>query len=143
MFSDFDEPVHLRRAQPKRQNLWRQPAAGSGYPKAHRRLPGDGRLRFCRAISGATRQLRSHTATPAALLASLALLWLCAHAEAKPLPATTTPIQHLIVVVGENLNFDNLFGVYEPKSGIAIDNILSEEIVNRDGSPGPNFARAA
>jgi len=78
-----------------------------------------------------------------ALLASLALLCLCARAEAKPLPATTTPIQHLIVVVGENLSFDNLFGVYEPKSGIAVHNILSEEIVNRDGSPGPNFARAA
>lgn len=31
--------------------------------------------------------------------------------------ATQTPIEHLIVVVGENLRVDNLFGVYEPRSG--------------------------
>jgi len=58
-------------------------------------------------------------------------------------PATTTPIEHLIVVVGENLSFDNLFGTYQPKSGAAVHNLLSEGIVNADGSPGPHFAKAA
>jgi phospholipase C len=64
-------------------------------------------------------------------------------AGAQTPPATTTPIQHLIVVVGENLSFDNLFGIYEPRSGAAVHNLLSEGIANRDGSPGPNFAKAA
>ena len=63
-----------------------------------------------------------------------------ANAQAPP---TTTPIKHLIVIVGENLSFDHLFGVYEAKSGAAVHNLLSEGIVNRDGSPGPSFAKAA
>ena len=58
-------------------------------------------------------------------------------------PRTTTPIEHLIVVVGENLSFDNLFGTYRPNSGAAVHNLLSEGIVNPDGSPGPNFVKAA
>ena len=40
-------------------------------------------------------------------------------------PTTTTPIEHLIVVVGENLSFDNLFGTYQPKSGAAVRNLLA------------------
>lgn len=57
--------------------------------------------------------------------------------------ATTTPIKHVIIVVGENHTFDNLFGTYQPLPGQTIDNLLSKGIVNADGSPGPNFARAA
>jgi hypothetical protein len=57
-------------------------------------------------------------------------------------PATTTPIEHLIVVVVENLSLDNLFGIYEPRSGAAVHNLLSERIANADGSPGPDFAKA-
>ena len=56
--------------------------------------------------------------------------------------ATTTPIKHVIIVVGENHTFDNLFGAYAPKAGQQIDNLLSKGIVNADGSPGPNFALA-
>ena len=52
----------------------------------------------------------------AALLAALALTALRAPAGAEP-PRTATPIEHLIVVVGENLSFDNLFGTYGPGSG--------------------------
>ena len=55
----------------------------------------------------------------------------------------TTPIEHLIVLVGENRTFDNLYGVYKPKRGQTISNLLSKGIVNRDGSPGPNFKDAA
>jgi len=36
-----------------------------------------------------------------------------AQAPATPRP-TTTPIEHLIVVVGENLTFDNIFATYRP-----------------------------
>lgn len=56
---------------------------------------------------------------------------------------TSTPIEHLIVVVGENHTFDNLFGTYQPRPGQTIDNLLSKQIVNADGSPGPHFHRAA
>jgi phospholipase C len=57
-------------------------------------------------------------------------------------PATNTPVKHLIIVVGENISFDNLFGTWEPKSGAKVHNLLSEGIVNRDGSPGTQFAKA-
>jgi acid phosphatase len=70
---------------------------------------------------------------------ALLTLLVAAPAQAQ----TTTPIQHLIVVIGENLSFDNLFGTYQPKSGGRVHNLLSQGIVNPDGSPGPNFAQAA
>src|SRR5215470_11204977 len=57
--------------------------------------------------------------------------------------APTTPIEHLIVVVGENLSFDNLFGTYRPPAGQTVDNLLSKGIVDAEGAPGPNFAKAA
>jgi acid phosphatase len=56
--------------------------------------------------------------------------------------ATATPIQHVIIVVGENHTFDNLFGTYKPKAGQKIDNLLSKGIVREDGSPGLKFDRA-
>jgi phospholipase C len=55
----------------------------------------------------------------------------------------TTPISHLIVIVGENRSFDNVFGVYSPGAGQSVANLLSRGIVNANGSPGPNFALAA
>jgi phospholipase C len=57
-------------------------------------------------------------------------------------PATTTPIEHLIVIVGENQTFDSLYGTYAPASGAPVLNLLSQGIVLADGSPGANFARA-
>ncbi|HWI28468.1 MAG TPA: alkaline phosphatase family protein [Stellaceae bacterium] len=62
---------------------------------------------------------------------------------AAPEAATTTPIRHLIVVIGENLSFDNVFATFVPPPGQTVDNLLSKGIVKRDGSPGPNFALAA
>ncbi|HEY0477565.1 MAG TPA: alkaline phosphatase family protein [Kofleriaceae bacterium] len=58
-------------------------------------------------------------------------------------PGTRTPIQHAIIVIGENHSFDNLFGTYQPRRGQRVDNLLSKGIVRADGSPGPHFARAA
>jgi phospholipase C len=57
-------------------------------------------------------------------------------------PDTTSPIQHVIVVIGENHSFDNVFGTYPPGPGQSIDNLLSKGIVNADGSPGPNVGLA-
>ncbi|WP_315730155.1 MULTISPECIES: alkaline phosphatase family protein [unclassified Bradyrhizobium] len=56
--------------------------------------------------------------------------------------STTTPIEHVIIIVGENHTFDNLFGTYKPKAGQTIDNLLSKGIVNEDGTPGPHFKKA-
>jgi acid phosphatase len=56
--------------------------------------------------------------------------------------ATATPIRHLIVIVGENHSFDNLFGVYQPQPGRRVRNLLSEGIVKADGTAGPNYKRA-
>ncbi len=53
-----------------------------------------------------------------------------------------TPIEHVIIIVGENHTFDNLFGTYKPKAGQTIDNLLSKGVVNADGTPGPHFAKA-
>jgi phospholipase C len=49
---------------------------------------------------------------------------------------TTTPIKHVILVIGENRTFDHLFGTYKPKGGQTISNLLSKKIVNVDGQPG-------
>jgi acid phosphatase len=55
---------------------------------------------------------------------------------------TTTPIRHLIVVVGENVSFDTLFATYTPAPGQSVRNLLSEGIVTADGNPGPRYADA-
>jgi acid phosphatase len=69
-------------------------------------------------------------------------LWLVSVPTAAAAPATETPIEHLIVVVGENISFDCLFATYEPPPGNTIANLLSREIVNREGQPGLRFAEA-
>jgi phospholipase C len=56
---------------------------------------------------------------------------------------TSTPIKHVIVIIGENRSFDHVFATYVPsKKGETINNLLSEGIVNADGTPGPNFKKA-
>jgi acid phosphatase len=54
-----------------------------------------------------------------------------------------TPIKHVIVVIGENHTFDNVFATYTPSFGQHIENLLSEGIVTASGSPGPHFSKAA
>src|SRR5437879_3591784 len=55
---------------------------------------------------------------------------------------TATPIKHVIVIVGENRSFDHLFATYVPKPGETVNNLLSEGIVNADGTPGANYSQA-
>ena len=56
---------------------------------------------------------------------------------------TATPIKHVIIIVGENRSFDHLFATYVPKhENEKVRNLLSEGIINADGSPGANFAMA-
>ena len=57
---------------------------------------------------------------------------------------TTTPIKHVIVIIGENRTFDHLFATYQPvNKGETVLNLLSEGVVNADGTPGPNYSSVA
>ena len=56
---------------------------------------------------------------------------------------TKTPIEHLIVIVGENHTFDNVYGTYKPKNGQKVSNLLSKNIIKPDGTPGTKFALSA
>src|SRR6516164_8025606 len=54
-----------------------------------------------------------------------------------------TPIKHLIVVIGENRGFDNVFATYvppDPKQSVW--NLLSLGIIDKTGAPGFNAAKA-
>ena len=56
---------------------------------------------------------------------------------------TESPIKHVIVLIGENRTFDHVFATYVPKSKDSVSNLLSKGIINPDGTPGPNFSKAA
>src|SRR5271163_4581206 len=59
---------------------------------------------------------------------------------------TTSPIKHLIVIIGENRSFDHVFATYVPKPGETVDNLLSKGIIKLDSHKnavrGPNFDKA-
>lgn len=55
---------------------------------------------------------------------------------------TRTPIKHVMLIIGENRTFDHVFGTFQANPGQTVFNLLSEGIVNADGSPGPNFAKS-
>ncbi len=66
-----------------------------------------------------------------------------APAEAQHLSSTRTPIKHLIVVIGENRSFDNVFATYVPSNPRqSVWNLLSQGIVDKTGAPGLNAAKA-
>jgi len=71
------------------------------------------------------------------VIALAGILSAAAHAAAP-----RTPIEHVIVIVGENRTFDNVFGTYQPKAGETVWNLLARGIVRADGSPGPHFVLA-
>lgn len=57
--------------------------------------------------------------------------------------ATKTPIEHVIVIIGENHSFDNVYATLEASKGQRVTNLLSKGIVDKFGSPGKNFFLAA
>ncbi len=85
---------------------------------------------------------RQHAAVGASLVALIANLGTPLPASAQE-PATTTPIKHVIVIIGENRTFDHVFATYKPVGGETVSNLLSKGIVNEDGTPGPNFSQAS
>ena len=46
---------------------------------------------------------------------------------------TASPIKHVIVLIGENRSFDNIYGMYRPRQGQSVSNLLSKGIVNGSG----------
>jgi phospholipase C len=80
-----------------------------------------------------------------ALASALALLSSTTPMSAVTAPAvvkpasTQTPIQHVIVIIGENRTFDHIYATYQPTQGQTVANLLSEGIIQADGNPGPNF----
>src|ERR1700733_4234020 len=69
----------------------------------------------------------------------LALPWMAVAQSSVSAQNPVTPIQHVIVIIGENRSFDHVFATYVPKTGQTISNLLSKGIVNADGSHGPNY----
>ena len=61
-----------------------------------------------------------------------------AHTPAKGVRShpPRTPIEHLIVIIGENQTFDGLFATYVPKPGSTVHNLLSEGVIDGAGNPG-------
>jgi phospholipase C len=92
---------------------------------------------------------RQHLAVGTSLLALLVNLGApatsAAQEPAKPAQAlaTTTPIKHVIVIIGENRTFDHVFATYQPKSTDTVSNLLSKGIITERGQPGPNFTLAS
>jgi len=63
--------------------------------------------------------------------------------QAQEKASTSTPIKHVIVLIGENRSFDHVFATYVPKSEDKVSNLLSKGIINADGTPGKHFSKAA
>ena len=97
------------------------------------------------------RQLRYGAVITAAILSLVGAEPGLAHRSRQTPPARTartavaelppTPIKHVIIIIGENRTFDHVFATYKPKPGQTVWNLLSEQIVKEDGSPGANYSK--
>jgi phospholipase C len=88
--------------------------------------------------------LRAYRLLSSALVLAFALFVPLPHCSGADARKTTTPIQHVIIVIGENRSFDNLFATYQPPDRTQhVWNLLSQGVVTAKGEPGPNFAAAA
>jgi phospholipase C len=47
---------------------------------------------------------------------------------------TTTPIEHVVIIIGENRSFDHLFATYVPRQGESVWNLLSKGIITAEGT---------
>jgi phospholipase C len=57
--------------------------------------------------------------------------------------STATPIKHVIIIIGENRTFDHIFATYTPvNSNDSVLNLLSQQIINADGTPGAQYSTA-
>src|ERR1700683_549632 len=86
---------------------------------------------------------RQQFAVGTSLFALFANLGASTPAVAQEHPPPATPIQHVIVIIGENRTFDHVYGTYMPKKGQTISNLLSKRIVTSTGAPGINDGLSA
>ncbi len=93
------------------------------------------------AQSNPTEQSDSVSASQPATAGSVAVLHTPGEGEDRS-DRTNTPIKHVILLIGENRTFDHVFATYTPPKGQSVNNLLSEGIVNADGTPGPHVAVA-
>jgi phospholipase C len=77
-------------------------------------------------------------------MAGLAAILLTSTGISTPVLAggTASPIEHVVVIVGENWSFDSLFATYVPPAGQTVSNLLSKGIITAEGTPGPHFGLA-
>jgi phospholipase C len=89
---------------------------------------------------------RQHVAVGTSLFALLVNLGAPTASEAKtpakPAP-TSSPITHVIVIIGENRSFDHVFATFNPTNGQTVSNLLSKGIITAGGQPGPSYALSA
>jgi phospholipase C len=84
-------------------------------------------------IDSKRKRLMTATALGGALLTLMAVSPVAAdddHGDRR----TATPIKHVIVLIGENRTFDNIYGMYRPRGGQFIGNLLSRGIVDAAGN---------
>jgi phospholipase C len=95
------------------------------------------------ASSSIVTKIREHFAVGMSLVGLLVNMGAPTSAAAQThAPASITPIEHVIVIIGENRSFDHVYGTYVPTAGQTVSNLLSKGIVTSSGKPGPNFALA-
>src|SRR5277367_5449280 len=98
------------------------------------------------SFSSLLTQTRQHLAVATSLFALIVNMGaptpVAALDAARQIP-TSSPIKHVIVIIGENRSFDHVFATYQPKSGQTVSNLLSKGIINADGTPGPNYSLSA
>ncbi len=91
-------------------------------------------------------KVRDHVTVGASLLGLLVNMGAPVTTAAQPPHAAfqpVTPIQHVIVIIGENRSFDHVYATYVPAAGQTVFNLLSQGIVTSSLKPGPNFALSA
>ncbi|MGI8904780.1 MAG: alkaline phosphatase family protein [Solirubrobacteraceae bacterium] len=122
--------------------------AGSGVPAARALVGGGSAVAAARASSGSTGAgpARAHD-DPGARHRSDShhrrrAHHHRAHRTHRVYGATATPIKHVIVILGENHTFDNVFATYSAPGAQHVQNLRSEGIVTASGAPGPNAAKA-
>jgi len=87
-------------------------------------------------------KVREHFTVGSSLLALFVNLGapINAGAQSTTPPSPVTPIQHVIVIIGENRSFDHVYGTYVPAAGQTVSNLLSKGIVTKSLGRGVNFA---
>ena len=103
-------------------------------------------MTFKRVVSGTLHGLRTGVAFLAMAQLAIGIPAAQAQSGAANDNKTTSPIKHVIVIIGENRSFDHVFATYVPKRGESVDNLLSKGIITLDHNlnaiPGPHFHKA-